>query len=183
VNAASHSAGAGMPLTDEWGRELRYRWRVDDDIDAEYEARLAAVEAELAAARAQRQQRDADALLAAARSSQWVQRLAVSVADEWDVPVSALLGRQRVRVITRPRFMLVWLVRTVAPDYSLPRIAAAVNYDDHTSVIHALGRVEQWRRDDERLVDLLDRMAVIGKRMRSESRPAPLLDAAKATAS
>lgn len=57
-----------------------------------------------------------------------------------------LARRERTRDVAIPRFGIVWVLR----HFGLPwqRIAKVLNFQDHTSVIHAYRRAEQLRRED-----------------------------------
>jgi hypothetical protein len=98
----------------------------------------------------------------------WVPRVAAVIAEQWQVPARALLGSERIGPLIRPRFVLTWVVRQ-SGDLSLQETARAVRYGDHTSVIHAINRVQQWRDEDPEFALLTDRLLEIGRRIRAES--------------
>ena len=97
----------------------------------------------------------------------WVQRLAATVADEWGVSGFELVSARRTEILIRPRFTLIWLMKNVSP-MSLPQIGRLVGNRDHTTVIYALRRVEEWRKKDEVMRDITDRMLVIARRIHAE---------------
>lgn len=103
----------------------------------------------------------------------WVQRLAATVADEWGVSAAELISARRAEILIRPRFTLIWLMRQVSP-MSLPQIGRLVGNRDHTTVMHALRRVDDWRRKDEVMRDITDRMQVIARRIHAEHTVKPV---------
>lgn len=102
-----------------------------------------------------------------ALSAPWVQRLVIVVADHWQVSPLALVGKSRTFVFSRPRFVLCWLLRQ-STDYSLPLIARLVGYLDHTSVCHALNRVNEWRAKDEVVQNDTNQLLIIARRLHAE---------------
>jgi hypothetical protein len=96
----------------------------------------------------------------------WIGRLAQAVADEWGVSAAELTSQRRQGLLIKPRFVLVWAVKQ-ASDYSLPQIGRLLNRD-HTTVMHACRRVNEWRATDEVFRHVTDQLAVIGQRLRSE---------------
>jgi hypothetical protein len=104
----------------------------------------------------------------------WVQRLAATVAEEWGVSAAELVSARRTEILIRPRFALIWLMKQVS-SMSLPQIGRLVGNRDHTTIMHALRRVEAWRQRDEVMRDITDRMLVIARRIHAEQtvKPAP----------
>jgi hypothetical protein len=102
-----------------------------------------------------------------ALSAPWVQRLVVVVADHWQVSAMALVGRGRTACVTRPRFVLCWLLRQ-STDYSLPMIARMVGYLDHTAAVHALNRVNDWREKDEVVQHETNQLLIIARRLHAD---------------
>lgn len=158
---------------DDWGREMCFtapppaphptssdrafhllKRQIDD-----LEQRLAGLEAVVV--------KGGEAPIGVSLGSAWVQRLVTVVADHWQVSPLALVGRSRIGIVTRPRFVLCWLLRE-ATDYPHTRIAQLVGYLDHTSVVHALNRVNEWREKDEVVQYDTNQLLVIAKRLRAE---------------
>jgi hypothetical protein len=108
----------------------------------------------------------------------WVQRLAATVADEWGVSAAELVSARRTDVLIRPRFVLIWLMKQVSP-MSLPQIGRLVGNRDHTTVMYSLRRVDDWRRRDEVMRDITDRMLLIARRIHAEHTIKPVLPALK----
>lgn len=103
----------------------------------------------------------------------WTDKLANIVAQEWGCSHEELLGDVRTTRLIRPRFTWVWLVRTTG-GYSYPQTARLTGYTDHTSVIHACRRVDQWRADDI-YREATDGLLAIARALRGE-KPAPAAD-------
>jgi hypothetical protein len=170
------------PQYDDWGREIGFLKPVaapfPKPTEAELVAELAALRARLVAIEA-----SVDGVIsedgAPITGPDWVRRLKMAVADHWDLSVLELVGRSRIRVITKPRFALCWLLQKVG-GYSRPRIAMLVGYDDHTSVSHALRRAEALRTTDEGFRWSTDELLRIAAHLRSEMvappTPAPAAD-------
>ena len=63
------------------------------------------------------------------------------VAREWKTSVEAILGRDRTQKIAEPRQVAMYLMRKET-DASLPQIGAAIGGRDHTTVMYAIGKIE-----------------------------------------
>lgn len=96
----------------------------------------------------------------------WVQRLADIVAFEFGIETTDLMGSCRHAHFTRPRFIWVWLVRTVS-NRSYPETARLTGYGDHTSVMHACQRVESWRKASTDFALVTDQLLSIGRALRA----------------
>lgn len=75
-----------------------------------------------------------------------------------------LLGQSRARIIARPRQMAMYLCKTLTTK-SLPDIGRAFGGRDHTTVLHAVRKVEELIRHEPQLaqdVDLLRRALKFG---------------------
>ena len=82
------------------------------------------------------------------------------VAVHFNVSKADLLSSRRTRTIVRPRQIAMYLSKTLTPR-SLPEIGRRFGGRDHTTVLHAVRKVEELMRDDRNLadeVDLLKRM-------------------------
>lgn len=55
---------------------------------------------------------------------------------------------RRSRDIARPRQIAMWLVRRFCPHLSLPAIGRVFGGRDHTTVIHAIGKIDALREND-----------------------------------
>ncbi len=76
--------------------------------------------------------------------------------------------RERTHSISYTRFGVVWVMRQLG--FSYPRIAKALSFEDHTSVIHAERRAEQFRRDDPDYRDFTDLLLAHGHDLRFSER-------------
>jgi len=75
-----------------------------------------------------------------------------TVADYYKVRIADLHSSRRSRSITRPRQIAMALAKELTR-HSLPEIGDAFGGRDHTTVIHAVRKVQQLRKDDARLND------------------------------
>lgn len=69
------------------------------------------------------------------------------VADYYGLKVAELLSERRARDVARPRQIAMYLAKKMTPR-SLPEIGRRFGKRDHTTVMHAVKRVEQLRADD-----------------------------------
>lgn len=83
------------------------------------------------------------------------------VANHYHLTQQDLLSKRRSRVVARPRQVGMWLARQLTKR-SLPDIGLRFGGRDHTTVIHAVRRINSLRAEDprvhedcERLIDLL----------------------------
>ena len=82
------------------------------------------------------------------------------VAEYYNVPLTDMLSERRAREIARPRQVAMYLSKQLTRR-SLPDIGRKFGGRDHTTVIHAVKRIENLRADDKALdedVDVLRRM-------------------------
>ncbi len=82
------------------------------------------------------------------------------VADHYNLRLSDLVSARRARAVARPRQVAMFLAKTLTSK-SLPEIGRGFGGRDHTTVIHAVRKVEQLRETDSQLADdieLLRRM-------------------------
>ncbi|MEM6620522.1 MAG: chromosomal replication initiator protein DnaA [Pseudomonadota bacterium] len=82
------------------------------------------------------------------------------VADHYTVRVTDLLGPRRARSIARPRQVGMFLAKSLTSK-SLPEIGRRFGNRDHTTVIHAVRKIEELRAVDNQIaedVELLRRM-------------------------
>ena len=134
--------------------------RAEADEAPDWRVELAAIEARLSQLRAIA---EADAPRGPAMLGRpWVMEIASVVVQEYGIPLEELLGGSRIRDITRPRFVWVWLVRTAA-GYSFPLTGRLTGYGDHTTVMHACKRVEQWRASDSNFRLITDQLLAIAQ--------------------
>lgn len=82
------------------------------------------------------------------------------VADHYNLRLSDILSPKRTRSIARPRQIAMFLAKTLTSK-SLPEIGRRFGGRDHTTVIHAVKKIEELRSVDNQIdedVELLRRM-------------------------
>ena len=82
------------------------------------------------------------------------------VADHYNLRMSDLLSARRARSVARPRQVAMYLAKTLTSQ-SLPNIGRRFGGRDHTTVIHAVRRIEELKKTDSQIaedVELLRRM-------------------------
>jgi chromosomal replication initiator protein len=82
------------------------------------------------------------------------------VADHYNLRMSDLLSARRARQVARPRQVAMYLAKTLT-SRSLPEIGRRFGGRDHTTVIHAVRKIEELRITDSQIaedVELLRRM-------------------------
>ncbi len=82
------------------------------------------------------------------------------VADHYNLRMSDLLSARRARQVARPRQVAMYLAKTLTSK-SLPDIGRRFGGRDHTTVIHAVRKIEELRKTDSQIaedVELLRRM-------------------------
>jgi chromosomal replication initiator protein len=82
------------------------------------------------------------------------------VADHYNLRMSDLLSARRARAVARPRQVAMFLAKTLT-SRSLPEIGRRFGGRDHTTVIHAVRKIEELRLTDSQIaedVELLRRM-------------------------
>jgi chromosomal replication initiator protein len=80
-----------------------------------------------------------------------------AVADRLDISVEALLSPSRAAPIAQARQIAMYLTRELT-DLSLPAIAEAFNRRDHTTVMHAIRKVERRALEDAALSRTLEQL-------------------------
>jgi chromosomal replication initiator protein len=84
-----------------------------------------------------------------------VERIQETVAEHLGVTVEALLSPSRTAPVARARQLAMYLTRELT-DLSLPAIAEAFNRRDHTTVLHAIRKVERRALEDAGLARTLE---------------------------
>ncbi len=82
------------------------------------------------------------------------------VAEHYNLRIADLLSPRRARAVARPRQVAMFLSKNLTSK-SLPEIGRKFGGRDHTTVIHAVKRVEEMRQTDSQIADdveLLRRM-------------------------
>jgi chromosomal replication initiator protein len=82
------------------------------------------------------------------------------VAEHYNVRLADMHSARRARAVARPRQVAMWLCKQLTPR-SLPEIGRKFGGRDHTTVMHAVRKIEELRAQDRGLaedVELLRRM-------------------------
>jgi chromosomal replication initiator protein len=77
------------------------------------------------------------------------------VSRHYNVSRADILSARRTRTIVRPRQIAMYLAKTMTPR-SLPEIGRRFGGRDHTTVLHAVRKIEAERAGDEKLGEELD---------------------------
>lgn len=80
-----------------------------------------------------------------------------TVADYFNLRLAEMLSERRARNIARPRQIAMYLSKQLT-SRSLPEIGRRFGGRDHTTVMHAVRKIEDLRRDDSQLDDDLTRL-------------------------
>jgi chromosomal replication initiator protein len=89
-----------------------------------------------------------------------IEEIQKTVASHYNVSKHDLLSARRTRTIVRPRQIAMYLAKTMTPR-SFPEIGKRFGGRDHTTVLHAVRKVEELAAADETLaqeIELLKRM-------------------------
>ncbi|MSU90478.1 chromosomal replication initiator protein DnaA [Rhodobacteraceae bacterium 2CG4] len=89
-----------------------------------------------------------------------VEEIIRRVADHYNVRMADLLGPRRARAVSRPRQVAMFLSKQLTTK-SLPEIGRRFGGRDHTTVIHAVKKIEELKSIDSQIsdeVELLRRM-------------------------
>ena len=80
-----------------------------------------------------------------------------AVADYFNLRLSEMLSQRRARNIARPRQVAMYLAKQLTPR-SLPEIGRRFGGRDHTTVMHAVRKIEDLRKDDSQLDEDITRL-------------------------
>ena len=89
-----------------------------------------------------------------------IEEIIRKVADHYNLRMTDLISARRARVIARPRQVAMFLSKMLTSK-SLPEIGRSFGGRDHTTVIHAVKKVEELRQNDNQIaeeVEILRRM-------------------------
>ena len=82
------------------------------------------------------------------------------VAEHYNIRISEMHSARRARAVARPRQVAMYLAKQLT-SRSLPEIGRKFGGRDHTTVMHAVKRIDELRQGDSTLsedIDLLRRM-------------------------
>ncbi|SOH94802.1 chromosomal replication initiator protein [Monaibacterium marinum] len=99
-------------------------------------------------------------LLRASERKVTIEEIMRKVAEYYHLRMNDLMSARRARVVARPRQVAMYLAKTLTSK-SLPEIGRKFGGRDHTTVIHAVKRVEELKQNDSQIADdveLLRRM-------------------------
>jgi chromosomal replication initiator protein len=72
------------------------------------------------------------------------------VADYYNLRMTDLVSARRARAVARPRQVAMFLCKNLTPR-SLPEIGRGFGGRDHTTVIHAIRKIDELRATDSQL--------------------------------
>lgn len=75
-----------------------------------------------------------------------------TVAKYYNVKIQDLTGARRTRSIARPRQLAMALAKELT-SHSLPEIGESFGGRDHTTVLHAVRKIEELRESDSKIND------------------------------
>ena len=84
-----------------------------------------------------------------------IEEIQVVVARHYNVSKADLLSSRRTRTIVRPRQIAMYLAKTLTPR-SLPEIGRRFGGRDHTTVLHAVRKIEGLIEGDKTLADEIE---------------------------
>jgi len=79
------------------------------------------------------------------------------VSEYFDIKLSDMKAKKRSKAVAYPRQVAMYLARQLT-DYSLPEIGEYFGGRDHTTVMHAYGKIENDLKEKRGLRDLVDRL-------------------------
>lgn len=79
-----------------------------------------------------------------------IENIQKTVADYFKIRVADMYSKKRTRILARPRQMAMYLARELT-DLSYPEIGQAFGGRDHTTVLHACGKIEELKAADQNL--------------------------------
>ena len=82
------------------------------------------------------------------------------VAQHYNIPKNEMLSNRRTRTVVRPRQIAMYLAKIMTLR-SLPEIGRRFGGRDHTTILHAVRKVEELKGDDAKLakeIELLRRL-------------------------
>ncbi len=89
-------------------------------------------------------------LLRSADRKVTIEEIKRKVADHYNLRQSDMVSARRARAVARPRQVAMFLAKTLTSK-SLPEIGRGFGGRDHTTVIHAVRKIEQLRETDSQL--------------------------------
>lgn len=87
-------------------------------------------------------------LLAVQNRQVSIENIQKTVADYYKIKVADMFSKKRTRNLARPRQMAMYLARELT-DLSFPEIGQSFGGRDHTTVLHACGKIEELKASDQ----------------------------------
>jgi len=87
-------------------------------------------------------------LLAVQNRQVSIENIQKTVADYYKIKVADMFSKKRTRNVARPRQMAMYLARELT-DLSFPEIGQSFGGRDHTTVLHACGKIEELKATDQ----------------------------------
>ena len=81
-----------------------------------------------------------------------IENIQRTVSEYYSVSLKDLLSKRRTRSVARPRQMAMALAKELT-NHSLPEIGDAFGGRDHTTVLHACGKINELKTSDNRIVE------------------------------
>ena len=85
----------------------------------------------------------------------WSEPIQRTVAEHYALKKEDMLSERRARAVARPRQVAMWLAKQITTR-SLPDIGRRFGGRDHTTVLHAVRRIEQLKEEDASLARDID---------------------------
>ena len=79
-----------------------------------------------------------------------IENIQKTVADYFKIKIADMYSKKRTRNLARPRQMAMYVARELT-DLSYPEIGQAFGGRDHTTVLHACGKIEELKATDQNL--------------------------------
>ncbi len=92
------------------------------------------------------------------------------VAKAYGLDIWAMKSPRRASAVALPRMVAMWMVARLLPAYSLPMIGREFGNRDHTTVMHAIKRIEELADRDPTFFDTL---MLLKAHLLAETDPTP----------
>ncbi len=79
-----------------------------------------------------------------------VDQIQKTVAEHYGLSQADLISERRARAVARPRQVAMWLAKQITTR-SLPDIGRRFGGRDHTTVLHAVRRIESLKAEDPQI--------------------------------
>jgi chromosomal replication initiator protein len=86
-----------------------------------------------------------------------IEEIQKRVAEHYGIRQADMQSARRARAVARPRQLAMYLAKQLTPR-SLPEIGRKFGGRDHTTVIHAVRKIEELRASDRALAEDLEHL-------------------------